>query len=713
MICLVAEKDPGWKDIRTITPEESLKLLGQCSLLQYDSETDGRDCRVNNLLSMQFGNSRLGFQMVIDTGFVSPAFYKDILESRWLVGHNLKFDIGFLYDYGIAPLNVYDTMIVEQLLRLGWPTDPADPLFRSVSYAAVAGRRLGVDIDKSIRGQIRNRGLDEDVIRYAAKDVEHLEAVMRSQVAECREKDCVEAAKLECSFVPVVAYMEWSGARLDADRWKAKMRKDAADTEAAEKALNDFVLSRPELSGFTRCDLQGDLFTGFDPSPKCTVQWSSPQQVAEVAKALGFDTKVPDKKTGSDKDSVLRKHLQKQKGVNDEFLRLYLGDEDAGLPGYQGARKRMSSFGQGHLNAVNPKTGRIHTLYKQLGADTGRMSSGSKSNNDDLARLKGLPVSPSLKQKKAGLGCPFVNMQQLPHDEMTRSCFRAEPGNLWVSCDYSAIESRLGADIYQEPAMIREYLEGSGDIHSLVAKAVFEELKDVPVKDIKKKHPRLRSKAKPVEFSQQFGGSAFAIQNALGCSLEKAKSIADAYAKGFKGIADFKAKGSRFVRKNGYILLCPLTGHKTWWPGFEQWKDEAKTYTPEFWDKYRTVKEAYLKNRESDPGVPAPLMIASVREHFSTVSKWERKALNSVTQGVGAIILKESQVMFFRWVVKRGLLGKAYLCCLCHDEANWEFPASVPEFPARLKSDMEAAASKYCKSLPIPAVAETGECWIH
>lgn len=62
--------------------------------------------------------------------------------------------------------------------------------------------------------------------------------------------------------------------------------------------------------------------------------------------------------------------------------------------------------------------------------------------------------------------------------------------------------ARLGADIYNEPAMIEEYLYGSGDIHSLVAKACFpQELADVPVKEIKKKRPDLRKKAKAPEFN--------------------------------------------------------------------------------------------------------------------------------------------------------------------------------------------------------------------
>lgn len=98
-----------------------------------------------------------------------------------------------------------------------------------------------------------------------------------------------------------------------------------------------------------------------------------------------------------------------------------------------------------------------------------------------------------------------MQLQNLPSDKVTRSCFVPESGNLMTSCDYSALESRLGADIYNEPSMIEEYLHGTGDIHSLTAKHCFpKELEGIEVKDIAKVRPDLRSRAKPVEFSQQF-----------------------------------------------------------------------------------------------------------------------------------------------------------------------------------------------------------------
>ena len=63
------------------------------------------------------------------------------------------------------------------------------------------------------------------------------------------------------------------------------------------------------------------------------------------------------------------------------------------------------------------------------------------------------------------------------------------------------LESRLGADIYGEKSMLKEFLEGSGDMHSLCAYMVYKEIpRDTPIKEIKKKYPQLRKAVKGIEF---------------------------------------------------------------------------------------------------------------------------------------------------------------------------------------------------------------------
>lgn len=666
---------------KTISVEESLSIMKDWKMIQVDTETDGTYAKLNKLLCAQFGNIDKTVQIVVDCVTIDIRHYKETMESKFLIFQNGKFDLQFFYNYGIIPRKIYDTMIVEQLLHLGYPSG-------SISYSlkAIADRRLGINIDKSIRGQIIWRGLDEKVIQYAGNDVVWLYDIMKSQIEDCKKQGCMIGAKLECDFVPVIAYLEWSGIKLDKDKWKAKMKKDQENLDEAIKNLNDFVIKTPALKQFTYVDRQGDLFTGFNLEPQVKINWSSSQQVVKVAKILGFNTTVQDKKTGEDKDSVLEKALKGQKGINDEFLKFYFS--------YQEYAKVVTSFGQGHLNAICPTDGRIHTIYKQLGASSGRMSCGSQQPNETLAKIN--KVRPS--------ECKYPNIQQLPADEPTRAAFVADKGNLMVDCDFSALESRLGADIYNEKSMQDEFLYGSGDIHSLCAKMVFhEELKDIDVKDVKHKRPDLRKLVKPIEFSQQFGGSEYAIMSALGCSLEEATKFKKAYDSGFSGIAKFKEKGSKFVRSHGYVLMNPITGHKMYWWDWNHWKEEQDSYNSVFWEEYKAYHKGTGDNIEQE-----------VKHHFKAASKWDRMALNAPTQNTGVDILKTAATDLFNWIVDNGYFGKILLCALVHDEQLLEFPEELKDtFPKLLEDTMLKAAAKFCKSVPIPAEAEVSSHWVH
>lgn len=657
---------------KELSPEESLEIMNSWERVQFDTETTGRNPHICDILCAQFGHDDT--QIVVDTTTVDFNLYKDILESKLIIGHNLKFDCQFCYKYKIVPRKVWDTMIVEQLLHLGY-----DPKNIKYSLQAVVERRLGKYIDKSTRGEIIWRGLDTKVIQYAAGDVVELEKLMDQQIDDCQKNKCVNGAKLENAFVPVIAYLEWCGIKLDVDKWKALMTKNENLRKEALTKLTDWlwnytqehttpgyiyeelVSTDPKFetklrklqkqhyalhssangvyvyrkwvdNPYFEKPLQGDLFLGFDDTPICTMNWNSSEMVVPLLQQLGFKTKTEDKKTGESKESMVEKLIRKQKGVNDEFVDLFYDK-------YQKAVKVCSTYGQQYIDAINPITGRIHTTFKQLGASSGRMSCGNSTASDtDLAKYKKLPQS----------CCKYVQLQNLPADDATRGSFVPDTGNLLCSCDYSALESRLGADIYNETSMIKEYLEGSGDIHSLTAKHCFpKELEGIEVKDIKEKRPDLRKKAKPVEFSQQFGGSARAIQNSLGCTMQEAKEIADNYNQGFAGISKFKEKGAKFVKEHGYIVICALTGHKVYWEDWEKWREIEDT-------PYELRIREYTKEE--------------LREHNMAGSKWERLSLNSPTQGSGIIILKFAMVKFFQWIMENNLFEIVKLCDLVHDK---------------------------------------------
>ena len=686
MICLVTKQQELFDrdEYKTISVEESLQIIQDWKLGQLDTETLGRDAHLCDLLSVQLGNDDADIRIVIDTTTIDIRLYKDVLESKLWILHNAKFDIQFFFKYGIIIRKVYDTMIVEMLLHLGWPAG-------QISYAlnSVALRRLHINIDKTVRGEIIWRGLDTATILYGAGDVTYLEKIMWSQVEDLKRLGMMKAAKLECDFIPSLAYMEWSGILLDKKKWMDKMANDQIALKKAKKNLDDFVVSNSEYKEYTYINLQGDLWKGYDVTPKCTINWDSPSQVTAFFKRLGFDTSVKDKKTGEDKDSVLEKVLKSQKGINDEFLNIYFD--------YKEHSKVCSTYGQGHLNMINPKTGRIHTTFKQLGASSGRLSCGSKNPNTDLAKINKVP------QKD----CTYCNLQQLPADEPTRSSFVAPKGYNFVSADFSAEESRLGADIYQDKEFLREFKEGSGDTHNMFAWIVYnEECKALGCKDateVKKKAPQWRKKVKGFEFGYMFGAAAPTLAATAGCTVEEAQAVVDKLDKAFAGMTTFAKKGAAFVRSHGYIIINPQTGHRLNWWDWEEWKERQEKYNqPGFWEDFKANHKG-----------TGDAVAIEVRQHFQAASKYDRLARNVVTQGTGAIILKDAMTTLFNWIVDNGYFNIIHICVAVHDELNCDYPKEVEEFPKILETIMEQSAAKYCKSLPIPAEASVSDHWVH
>nr|DAG98468.1 MAG TPA: Prex DNA polymerase [Crassvirales sp.] len=775
MVYLVSKKEYNYPTVKQITVDKSLDLLKACDRLQLDTETTGLDAHIDKLLTLQLGNAIKNFQIVIDATTIDILIYKEILENTFLIGHNLKFDLQWLYNYGIHPLRIYDTMIVEQFLHLGYPAslELSEEEYKEehyhyphhayhnkygvysykLSYAldAVAMFRINKKIDKTIRGQIIYRGLDEKVILYAAGDVEPLEAIMYKQLEDVkRVPNALRGMQIECEFVASVAYLEWCGIKLDESKWKEKMMRDKHNLDLSLKALDDWFIAffmehhvgnirSPTIKvtrkgsniphGATNVQFlpkektyqydevislvdsnnnplvvyndQYDLFTSNENigTYRCEINWASSRQVILVAKILGFDVNTIDKKTGKEKESAGFDVLNLQRGVNDEFLRLYLGEgregDDDYFAGYSGSFKVYTSFGQGHLNAINPYTGRIHTVYRAIGTISGRMSSGSSDSNKSLAKAKGLSAK----------DVSYPNMQQLPHDAITRACFIAEKGNAFISCDYSAMEARIGADVYNEHKLLDEFLYGSGDTHAVYAKAVYkEELKDIPTSEVKKKRPDLRNEVKSVEFATQFGSDGTAAAKKLGITVEASKALVSNLLNGMTGLKSFKEKGGKFVLAHGYVEMLPDTGHRGYWVHYKKFMRMQKSFTTEFWDKYRTI---HKPNKDK--------VYYQVKTYFKERSKWcDRLTLNMPTQGGGSVCLKVAVNSIYRWIIEHGYWDKILFVNFTHDEINSECPEEIKEEYAKVvKTKMLEAAALFYHKLPIPAEAEISDHWVH
>lgn len=622
------------------TMKQAMSVLLPLKLCQLDSETRGLDCHTKALLTIQLGNR--DNQVVIDWTTLTPKekqIVKNYLESdRLFLGWNLMFDLTFLYVQGIYPKHIWDGMIVEQLLYLGYPAQ-----MREKSLKAAAWNYLNINIDKTVRGKIVNDGLTTEVVIYAAGDVTYIEDIKEKQDIEIEKQGMKLAVELECEFVKSLAYFKYCGVHLDITKWKAKMTKDQAKLDKAISELNAWVVAwdkenphngydiqYPELkypkysadypaevkrlikdgykrfpqedlqtpdgkvdaykkvikNQFTRIDTQGDLFTGFDTEPKCVINWSSQKQVIPLFELLGINVETFDKKTKQKRKSIEANVLKPQK--NDfPIIPIFLE--------YQEAAKVVSTYGQNWLNAINPKTGRIHADFHSIGTDTARVSSGG--------------------------GVWKLNMQNLPHDPETRACFTSEEGNAWLSADYQSQESRIIASVSKDEKMIDLFEHGCGDVHSLVAYMSYPNIipRDTKIEDIKKLYHNWRQKAKSIEFAINYGGDYNTISKNDGIPVEEAKEIYDNFMEGFPGIKRYQDYCRAAVMRDGYILLNPLTGHRAHIYDAEELKEtHNKMQEPGFWEYYQNVRK---RNPQDE-------IVQEVRHYMQRKAASEKQSIN-------------------------------------------------------------------------------------
>jgi DNA polymerase I-like protein with 3'-5' exonuclease and polymerase domains len=281
-------------------------------------------------------------------------------------------------------------MLAEQVLTNGLET-PANLKYIVEKYC-------GVILDKTERNNLIRRGFTYDTIVYGAKDIEYLEKVMILQTQDALKKDVLLAIKLENEFVKALAYTEYCGLFLDIEKWRTKYQSAGLVLEEVEKELDIWIINSPYKHYI---DTQLDFFTQYvEGKPiftKTLINWSSSQQVKELFKEIGIKV-IDTSNKGKSGESISKNILEMQKNAFD-IIPIYLK--------YQNIKKDFSTYGESFLKYINPVTGRIHCEFNQL-MSTGRLSSTKP------------------------------NLQNLPSDERTRSCFVAEEGNILVDADYSA-----------------------------------------------------------------------------------------------------------------------------------------------------------------------------------------------------------------------------------------------------------------------------------
>lgn len=186
---------------------------------------------------------------------------------------------------------------------------------------------------------------------------------------------------------------------------------------------------------------------------------------------------------------------------------------------YRKLFKLKSGFVEPLPKMAEPKDGRIHPRFHQIGTVTGRMSCSDPN-------LQNIPIKGEI-----GKGI--------------RKCFVPEKDFKFVSADYSQMELRIAASVADDKEM-REIFQKGEDIHQLTAGQIYQ----VPQEKVTGK---MREFAKTLNFGILYGMGVRGFAQRTGMSQDRAKEFIDQYFKKFQGIEKYVKESLQKARKLGYV----------------------------------------------------------------------------------------------------------------------------------------------------------------
>ncbi len=182
---------------------------------------------------------------------------------------------------------------------------------------------------------------------------------------------------------------------------------------------------------------------------------------------------------------------------------------------------------------VNPRTGRVHTVFSQVTAATGRLSSNDPN-------LQNIPVRTEIGN-------------EVRRAFIARDC-GVDP--ILLSFDYSQIELRVLAHVSGDAELRRSFAEGL-DIHRATASKVF----GVPLDEVTTEQ---RRRAKVFNFGVLYGLTAFGLSTRERIPRAEAEAFIHAYFEAYPAVAAWRERTVDEARARGYAET--LTGRRRYIP---------------------------------------------------------------------------------------------------------------------------------------------------
>lgn len=371
----------------------------------------------------------------------------DLLRTKLMVGHNLKFDIKSIastYGMDTIPKRVFDTMLGSKIL---WMMHNTFEPTGTNTYGSVVERYCGVHLPKDQGGSDWGQSeLSMEQLVYAVNDVRYLLPVMTKMLQELYKEystnyelspdvDLKQVEPLLGDFLKIHPVMA-----LEMRFVLALARMELHGVMVNESAIRDIV--KTHLDEIKEAEEK----LGFNPA-------SNPSCLAFVKKIIG-----PEMESASKEALANYYHIPQIEVLG---------------------RAKQAKARAGLLVKMyeHKADGRIHPQFTQILA-TGR------------------------------LACKNPNMQQVPRT-VKDYIYRAPAGRVVFSADYPAIELRLCSVWHEEPIMIAAFQRGE-DLHYKMAKLMTkkpiphtdEEKHDTSGKFISKEE---RTAAKNINFGYIYG----------------------------------------------------------------------------------------------------------------------------------------------------------------------------------------------------------------
>ena len=655
-IILVTERQKhferiGWTKFSGLY--EALEDLDQYESLQADLETTGLSGFINETaFSLQLGVPTV--QYVFDMETIPWKEVKKILEEKELIGHNLLFDIPYLYKQGIVPQKVFDTFLAETVLTQGLiPT-----YGRRRSLDGCLERYLGIELNKDLQKTINQGLISVEAIEYSGSDVIHLHDLKEAMLKVATRRKLVDQIDFENRFLRVLAYIEFSGVKVDPEKLFKFIRRIEAEEFYAEEKLKTYA----------------------------DINWASSQQVGEYLQSIGIE------------------HIKEETGklqTGEEILNLHQEIPVVqDLLVYRGLTKLVSTYGRKWFHYIQ-KDGRIHTKYKQI-MDTGRTSSGEMSK-------KGFdPWDTSYVCEK-----PYPNLQNVIKDKEFRACFIPEGRNSFAILDYSSQEPVIFADKCRDKGMLDFYQkEEGGDFHSFTTRLIFRELINASDEEIKEKHPDKRQKSKAAYLATTYLGNGKTIADNLNIPLEEGVFVYEGLLEAFPGMKDFFRERYEFALARGFHQTNTVFGGKRFFDRFQEFKD--LTNDRGYWRKYYNIKNALLEGSEvSDKDLKWYEWETEDKIWYrAQKSEMRKESVNTLIQGTAAVMSKLAGIYILDWIERNKMFGRVMIPMFVHDEFVIEANTrSIEKVAAAAQECMLRAGNECLDILKIKATPIISREW--